>query len=182
MQYLNGGIRPDHRFDFSDPSNEPNEDLLKQASLEIPVFDLALEVNWQGNKLDAKILTTCRTDAFHSNLQLYVAVIESAVTAYSGLNGDTSFRNVVLDILPSPAGKLLGNEWYSGKTDETRTIHWDYAAYVEDVEDLAVVAFVQDRDTGEVLQVASNFLTPLVGKQSFRRNSPDQWRFIPIRP
>lgn len=159
---LNGGTRPDHRYDFADPAGEPNEIILKQASLEVPVFDLALEVNWQGNKLDARIVTTCRTDDYHSNLQLYVAVIESAVTAYSGLNQDTSFRNVVLDMLPTPAGKLLGDVWYSGKSDE-RNYSWDYKAYVEDVEDLAVVAYIQDRETLEVLQVASRFLTPGVG-------------------
>ena len=35
---------------------------------------------------------------------------------------------------------------------------------MEDIEELAVIAFVQDRDQGQVLQVASDYLSPLVGK------------------
>ena len=35
--------------------------------------------------------------------------------------------------------------------------------YVEDVADLAVVAFVQDRNTREILQTAVNYKTPLTG-------------------
>ena len=159
---LNGGTRPEHRFDFSDPSNEPNDDVLKQASFEIPVFDMDLSVNWLDNSMEATTLITCRTDTFNSNLQLYVVLLESLVTAYPGLNQDTMFRNVVLDILPTPAGKLLGNEWYNGKTD-LKSYLWDYKEYVEDIEDLVVVAFIQDRDNEQVLQVASVYHTPLVG-------------------
>lgn len=174
---LNGGSRPDHQFDFSDPSNEPSADLIQQVSLEAPVFDVELDVNWMENGLEANTLITCKVDTFQSNLQLYVVLMETLVTAYPGLNGDTVFRNVVLDILPLPTGALLGNDWYSGKTD-TRTFSWDYTDYVEDIEDLAVVAFVQDRDNWQVLQVATNYLTPQVGKP-VRRNEA---RSIAIYP
>ncbi|MEN8230143.1 MAG: T9SS type A sorting domain-containing protein, partial [Bacteroidota bacterium] len=156
---LNGTIQ----FDFSDPSNVPNSDILKNASLETPLFDVDLAVNWTENSLEASVLTTCKSDTFNSNLQLYVAVIESEVTTYPGLNQDTIFRNVVLDLLPTPAGKLLGNVWLNGKTD-SRSYVWDYQEYIEDIEDLAVVAFVLDRDHGQVLQVASVSHTSLVGK------------------
>ncbi len=159
---LNGGSRSDHWFDFSDPANEPNEDVLQQANLEIPVFDMDLDVNWFANRLEATSLITCKTDTFSSNVQLFMAVIESSVTAYAGLNQDTMFRNVVLDILPSPAGKLLGSVWFDGKTD-TRSFSWDYKEFIEDIDDLAVVAFIQDRDHGQVLQVASKYLSQQVG-------------------
>ena len=159
---LNGGVDPDYRYDFSDPSSEPGEDELEQASLEIPLFEVALMVDWLESSLEATTRVTCIVDTFTSNIQLYVAVFESSVTAYTGLNQDTMFRNVVLDMLPTPAGKLLGNEWSNGTTD-SRTFTWDYASFVEDIEDLGVVAFVQDRDNGYVLQVASKYLTPQVG-------------------
>ncbi|MCK5136027.1 MAG: T9SS type A sorting domain-containing protein [Bacteroidales bacterium] len=167
---LNGGTQPDHRYDFSDPSNEPDEETLKKASLEIPLFEVVLTVDWRESSLETTARVTCMVDTFASYLDLYVAVIESSVTAYTGLNQDTMFRNVVLDMLPTPAGKLLGNEWYNGKTD-SRTYTWDYAAYVEDIEDLAVVAFVKVRDNGPILQVASNYLTPQVGIPD-RRKEP----------
>lgn len=159
---LNGGGNPGALYDFSDPSNEPNDNVLKQASLEIPIFDVDLSVDWEESRLEAHTVVTCRTETFHSNLQLYVVVIENLVTAFPGLNLDTSFRNVVLEMLPSPAGKLLGNSWYLGRTD-TRTYAWDYAEYVEDIEELSVVAFVQDRDNETILQADVVRRTPGVG-------------------
>ena len=112
---LNGGVRPENRYDFSDSSHEPGLEELEEASLEIPVFNVALQVDYLENNLEATVKVTCNADTFASNLQLYLVVIEREVTAYTGSNLDTSFRNVVLDMLPSPAGKLLGNQWNMGK-------------------------------------------------------------------
>jgi len=159
---LNGGVGSGTRFNFSDSSQEPNEEALDDASLEIPPFRILLSVDYMENSLESTIQVTCTVDTFASNLQLYVAVIEREVTAYTGLNQDTSFRNVVLDMLPSPAGKLLGSGWSLGKS-ESRTFTWDYAEYVENIEDLSVVAFVQDRDNGKMLQAEAIPHTPGVG-------------------
>lgn len=159
---LNGGVEAGHRYDFSGPDQVPVSDELKLLSLEIPLFDLDLAVDWHANSLEATSRITCRADGYTSSIQLYMVVIETSVTAYTGMNQDTMFRNVVLDMLPTPAGKLLGNGWYRGKSD-TRTYSWTYPGYVEDVEDLAVVAFLQDRETGRILQADAIFLTPQVG-------------------
>lgn len=159
---LDGGVVPGHRYDFTDPDREPGSDQLKLISLEIPLFDLDLEVVWLENSLEATTTVTCRASGFYSDVQLYLAVIETSVTAYTGLNQDTLFRNVVLDMLPTPAGKLLVNEWNPGTTD-TRTQTWTYRGYVEDIEDLAVVAFLQDREDGRILQADASYLSPQVG-------------------
>ncbi len=159
---LDGGVVPGHRYDFSGPGHEPDGEELKLVSLEIPLFDLDLEVEWLENSLEATAAVTCRASGFTSNVQLYMAVIETSVTAYTGLNTDTMFRNVVLDMLPTPAGKLLDGDWYPGKTD-TESFIWNYRGYVEDTEDLAVVAFLQDRHDGRILQADASYLTPQVG-------------------
>ena len=92
-----------------------------------------------------------------------MVLFETLVTAYTGENGDTEFRNVVLDMLPTPAGKLLGNNWTRGKT-VTNSFSWNFPAYVEDVEDLAVLAFITDRDhDGVILQADATYRTPQVG-------------------
>jgi hypothetical protein len=92
---------------------------------------------------------------------LYLAVFESSVSVYTGGNGDTLFSNVVIDMIPTPAGKLLGSDWYDGKSD-TRVNSWDYQPYVEDLIDLGVVAFVQERSTGKILQAAVKYKNPLI--------------------
>jgi len=135
------------------------------------LFDLDLTVDWHENSLETTSTVTCQADRFGSSVQLYLAVIETSVTAYTGLNQDTMFRNVVLGMLPSPAGKLLGNSWYEGKS-ETRSYNWSYPGYVEDIEDLAVVAFLQDRYSGRILQADASFLTPQVGIGKREKGNP----------
>ncbi|HER08089.1 MAG TPA: T9SS type A sorting domain-containing protein [Bacteroides sp.] len=159
---LDGGVETYHRYDFSDLKTTPDGDQINLLSLEIPSFDIDLEVDWMEGGMDATTTVTCVADQYTDNIQLYLVVFESSVTAYTGGNGDTEFRNVVLDMLPSPAGRLLGGNWYKNVSD-IRTHSWVYAPYVEDVEDLGVAAFVQDRTTGRILQAAVSYKNPLVG-------------------
>ena len=159
---LDGGVNEEFRYDFSDLKTTPNIDNMRLLTLQIPAFDVDLEVNWMENILEATTSVTCNVDHYAENIQLYVIVLEASVNAYTGINGDTVFRNVVLDMLPTPAGKLLGDNWSSGSND-TRVNTWVYPTFVEDVEDLAVVAFVQDRNTKQILQAAVEYKTPQVG-------------------
>jgi hypothetical protein len=122
-------------------------------SLENPAFDIDLSVDWLETGLEASATVTCLKDRFDEHVQLYLVVFETEVTAYTGLNGDSHFRNVVLDMLPTAAGKLLDDNWRKG-TSDVRTYSWTYKPYVEDIEDLAVVAFIQERSTQKILQAA----------------------------
>ncbi|HDS07770.1 MAG TPA: T9SS type A sorting domain-containing protein, partial [Bacteroides sp.] len=159
---LDGGVESSHRYDFSELKTTPSADQINLVSLEIPAFDIDLEVDWIEGSLEATTTVTCVTDQYENNIQLYMVVFESLVTAYTGINGDTEFRNVVLDMMPTAAGRLLGGNWYRNVKD-IRTDTWTYAPYVEDVDDLGVAAFVQDRNTGQILQAAVNYKTPQVG-------------------
>ncbi len=159
---LDGGADTFHRYDFSALSKGPVEDHLRLITLELPAFDIDLSVNWMETGLEANTLITCSSDRYDNHIQLYLVVFETAVTAYSGRNGDTEFRNVVLDMLPSPAGRLLGDSWRKGRIDD-RTHTWSYKPYVEDLNDLAVVAFIQDRTTGKILQAAVDYKDETVG-------------------
>ncbi len=150
---LNGGSGPEFRYDFSHASEEPDEEVLLEASLEVPPFDLLLNVDFSKHSFAGSAKVTCIEDTYPSNIQLYVVVIEEEVTAYTGASQTTSYRNVVLEILPTPAGKLMGSDWGAGDS-ESMSFSWDYAAYVEDVDDLAVVAFIFDRDLEKILQAS----------------------------
>lgn len=159
---LNGGSGPEFRYDFSDPSEEPDEEVLLEASLEIPPFDLLLDVDFRSNSLSGKATANCAEVSYPSNIQLYVVPVEEEVTAYSGAGNTTLYRNVVLDILPTPAGHFLGNTW--GIDDsESLEFNWNYPDYVEDKDDLAVVAFLFDRDLGKILQAGKVSASPGTG-------------------
>lgn len=174
---LDGGIFPYHRYDYSNHKTNPIEDQVRLLTLEDPKFDIELSVNWLGSGLEASTTVTCATGKFEEYIQLYLVVFETSVTAYTGANGDTHFRNVVLDMLPTPAGKLLGNNWYTGKSD-VHTHSWNYKPYVEDIEDLAVAALVQDRSTGQIIQASVEYKTEMVGL----RNPASQLSSLHIYP
>jgi hypothetical protein len=148
---LDGGASVDLRYDLAALRGSSMEDQLRLLTLEVPDFDLDLSVDWQETGLVAQTTVTCETDRFEDNIQLYLVVFETSVTSYSGRDGDSHFRNVVLDILPTSTGTLLGDKWVRGKSD-IRSHTWSYKPYVEDIDDLAMAAFVQDRRTNRILQ------------------------------
>lgn len=158
---LDGGYIDDLRYDFSSVSHVPGSAELKALSLEIPLFSIELDAQWADDQLSLIADVTCETESYSENIQLYIVVFETLVTAYTGGNGDTEFRNVVLKMLPTPAGKLLGDNWVKGMS-ETFAAGWAYESYVEDKEDLAVAVFVQDRNSYQVLQAAVSYATPQV--------------------
>ncbi|RPI44598.1 MAG: HYR domain-containing protein, partial [Bacteroidetes bacterium] len=168
---LNGGYAADHRYDFSSPERIPKDEHLRRIALEKPDFMLDLTVDWLDGGLDATTGITCLTDTFSGNFQLYIAVFETMVTSYRGINGDSAFRNVVLDMLPSPAGTLLKSDWSEDK-QEILYQNWEYAPYLEDVDELGVVAFIQDRNSGRILQSDVSYRTPQVG--IFSRESAEE--------
>jgi len=159
---LNGGAYPHHRYDYPALKTGPLEDHVRMLSLEIPEFEIDLTVDWSESGLEAHTTVTCTAGRFDANIQLYLVVFETSVTAYTEHNGDIPFSNVVLDMLPSPAGKLLGDNWVQGKSD-VRTETWTYASYVEDIDDLAVAAFIQDRSSSRILQAAVDYKDKTVG-------------------
>ncbi len=174
---LDGGVSSDHRYDFSDLEGNTLRDHLRLLSLETPAFEIDLSVIWMMTGLEASTTVTCLADRFDENVQLYLVVFETSVTSYSGANGDNHFRNVVLDMLPSPAGKLLGENWIKGNS-EFRINTWDYRPYVEDINELAVAAFLQDRSNGRILQAAVNYKDKTVDRPE--RISP--WRDLNLYP
>ena len=162
---LNGGYKPEYRYDFSDPTQVPNGDDLKSSSLDISPFDVSLDAKFLSSSLEGRVVVSCKQSNFDNNIQLYVVVIETLVTAYTGANQTTAFRNVVLDILPAATGKLLGNEWGVG-VSKNLDFSWDYASYLENEEDLILVAFIMDRDHDQILQSASLEYTPGTGQET----------------
>jgi PKD repeat protein len=160
---LGGASRLHHRYDYSDLRTGIMEDHLRLLTLENPTFDIDLSLNWQETGVHVAVNVTCLMDSFDEHLQLYLVVVENEVTAYTGRNGDTNFRSVVLDMLPTAAGILLPGNWQYG-TSDVQTVFWSFAPYVEDIEDLAVVAFVQDRATFEIIQAAVEYKDLSLGR------------------
>jgi hypothetical protein len=158
---LNGGVDPEYRFTMVPPDGLVDEELIISSALEPPDFDLSLSVDFQVDQLQGTAFITCLNDTVDANIQLHVIVMERKVTSYPELRQE-GFQNVVLDMVPSPSGITLGNNWSNGITVEA-DFNWEYVSYIEDLEDLFLVAFVEDRNHGWVLQADAAYFSPYVG-------------------
>jgi PKD repeat protein len=164
---LDGGISDEFRYPFTDLKATPMMEYVDLAPLEVPQFRVNLFVDWMENGFESTVKVTCLTESYSNNIQLYIVVFEREVTVYEGTYGDTVFRNVVLDMLPTASGSLLGGDWENGDSD-SRTEEWDYTFYVEDIRDLGVAAFIQDRSTGKILQADVNLRRWDVGVEAYK--------------
>ena len=148
---MDGGFDNSYRYDFA--PGEPDGSSLRQLTLESPSFDIDLRFWLYDTRMRVQSHITALEEMDKKNLVQYIVVAERQVTSYEGENGDTEFNNVVLGMLPSPAGTLYEKAWARDESMETSHT-WPYA-HVEDLSDLVVVSFIQERGTGKVLQVSA---------------------------
>lgn len=84
------------------------------------------------------------------NFNVYTVVIEKLTTGNVGNNGETQFENVMMKMLPDGNGSNVnfasGTPYNIAFTQDMSTTN------VEEMSDLAVVIFIQDMNTGTVLQ------------------------------
>ncbi len=116
-------------------------------------FDIDIVYDYNPDGINIEATATCTQDV-SGNLALHVVVIEKHINWDSapGSNGETSFYHVMKKMLPSPTGMAMASDYTVGET-ATSTQSWDLST-VYDMNEVAVVAFIQDNDTKEVLQAA----------------------------
>ncbi len=148
---MDGGYAENTRYDFA--SLSPQAATLQKLALEMPKFDLDLLVKKEVSYLHVRARVTAREPVVTDGLLLNLAVVEKEITGYTGDNNDVLFRNVVLAMLPGPAGTLLEEDWDEG-TEIEKTFNWTYSN-VEDLDDLMVVAFIQDYETMRIYQAVA---------------------------
>jgi len=95
------------------------------------------------------------TDDFVSgNYVAHIAVVERAIIFDSapGSNGEKEFFNVMKKMLPTVSGTDIADDWGPGDAI-TILESWDFAN-VYDPSEIAIVAFIQDNTTKEIMQAA----------------------------
>jgi thiol-disulfide isomerase/thioredoxin len=84
------------------------------------------------------------------NYTLYIGVVEKLTINNVGTNGETSFKHVMLKMLPSSSGTIL-NTTADTSISTPFTINMA-TTFMEDINDLEVVAFIYDNDSNEAMQ------------------------------
>ncbi|MFZ9731827.1 MAG: Omp28-related outer membrane protein [Schleiferiaceae bacterium] len=95
------------------------------------------------------------------SLKLHVAIVEEEITYPSapGSNGETSFYQVMRKMVPNQSGTTLADTWTAGQT-QMLSFKVAAPAYLANLNEVAIVAFIQDNQGKAVLNAAKT--TPQV--------------------
>ncbi len=110
-------------------------------------MDMTAQFSLQGSTIDVSVTITPYVTG---NFTAQIVVVEKETTGNTGSNGETSFKHVMMKMLPDANGTSVS------LTDGTPvTLNYSYdmsSTNVEELSDLAVVAFVQDDGNKKVMQ------------------------------
>ena len=97
-----------------------------------------------------------------ANMSLRVAIVEQEIEFCQapGTNGETEFYGVMRKMLPDAAGTVLAATWAVGQTQQF-TFSSAIPAYVYDLKQLAIVVFIQNNTSKEVLQAGLSAPMPI---------------------
>lgn len=85
-----------------------------------------------------------------NNVRVHMVVIENETTGNVGTNGETSFKHVMMKMLPNANGTVVNLT--TGNPSQLSYSHNMSTTFVEQMDDLAVVIFVQDHSNKMVFQ------------------------------
>ena len=123
-------------------NNAYNNEIAENAFM-----DMSGQFSIQGSEITTSVSITPYVTG---DFTVQIAVIEKETTNNTGSNGETSFKHVMMKMLPDAGGT---NVSLVDGTPTTLTYSYDMSTtHVEELSDLAVVAFVQDNTNKNVMQ------------------------------
>ena len=132
------------------------QDSISNFSLETPFFDIDLTLPPASNSvLDISTIITATAalpPGFEEELVVHTAIIETEVSGIERLPPEVIYHNVMKKLLPDASGHTINRAW---NVNDTEVI--DESWVVEKAFDptkLAVIVFVQNKDTKRVYQAA----------------------------
>jgi hypothetical protein len=134
------------------PACVDQTDIDNAAAVTSPFF-MELSHTMANDYSSVDVELTILTDSYVTgNLVAHIVIIERAILFESapGSNGEKDFFNIMKKMLPSANGTDIADEWYGGDNIIINE-SWDLSN-VYNPSEIAVVAFIQDNTTQEVLQ------------------------------
>lgn len=122
---------------------------LDEALTKPAFFEISGDYTVTGNSIEVNVTTT---PYLEGDYVLHVAVIENETTQNATTNGETSFENVMMKMLPDAQGTAFSS---TAGTPITNNFTMDLSGTnVEEMSDLSVVVFVQENATKTIMQSA----------------------------
>lgn len=125
-----------------------------QAADEDAYVELVLNHDFDGLNVIASLSVEPKINI--ENASAHFAVVEKTTYNNTGTNGETEFHNVLMAMIPDGNGTFasLEDEVPTGFDGSTNLI----TTFIEEFDDLMIVAWLQDNLTGSILQSASHDL------------------------
>lgn len=117
------------------------------SSDNVSYFDIDADHTINGNNIDIDVNIT---PYLAGNYTVQVMVVEKLTTGNVATNGETSFKHVFMKALPNANGTNIDFDF-----DQVENLNFTLdlsTTNVEEVSDVAVVVFIQDNTTKEIMQ------------------------------
>jgi hypothetical protein len=148
---MDGGFTNAHKFDYELKTIEMA--VIDTQTLKDPLFDLQLNTENTGSSIDIECSLTALSDIPESYITLYIVVVEREITQITEENEEEIYESVVKKMLPTPSGTSYFNKSWTAGESANVNYSWTFVN-VFDAEEIRVVAFVQNENTGEIYQTA----------------------------
>jgi hypothetical protein len=118
-----------------------------------PDFNVFLEINQLSPAIQITVNIEALKDIPKKELTLHIVILEVMINdpLYIGSNGKTEFESVARMMLPNAGGMNFNKAWAKGESEEV-TITWNDPFDYLNEDNIAVVVFLQDYGSKEILQ------------------------------
>jgi len=128
-------------------TNQLQSDLDNELS--VPTFfTMSADFQLTGNNINVNTDITPYVDA--SDFTVQIAVVEKTTTGNTGNNGEGEFHYVMMKMLPDASGTNMN--FITGTPENVNESFDMSSTFTEELNDLAVVVFIQNDETKEVFQ------------------------------
>lgn len=123
-----------------------------------------------GSDLTVNVTTT---PYLSGSYKMHVVVVEKITTGNIASNGETSFKNVMMKMIPDAQGTTIN---FTHDVAATNTFQANLDGYfIEEMSDLEVVVFIQNNASKEVMQ--AKYAVDVLGNSDFTAE-----RFVKVYP
>lgn len=132
-----------------------NQSSFNAATDEGAFVNMEMIYGFNGTNVNVELNITPTISILDASV--HIAIVEKTTYNNVGSNGETEFHNVLMKMLPGPEGNQLSLETGTQVSITESANLRD--TFIEEFDDLQVVAWVQDNETHYVLQSESSDLT-----------------------
>lgn len=158
-------------YQYNDEMDAPKNIDIITSSLTDAVFDITLTTSVNENIIQIESQTKALKAVTNREFSLQLAIVQDI--AYHTVDGKpTTFYNVFRDFVPDAAGITYLGNWAK---EDVRIEEFEYTVDDDmDPDNLSVIAFIQDENSNEILQVttdqdslATNIFNPAISTLEF---------------